>query len=253
MNPASGFQKFDYQVETQRGSLFKIFNDDGVKYQYVTLQMRYYESDNGGDGYPGSDNVPSGAYIFKPAKGKQNSLPYVNLVAHETLYGGDFMQQINMYYQDSETNRSARVIMRAFANNPTIEVEVRLYPIPESQGGQEVTVNFYAYGIDTNETFYTDSNGMEMQERILNKRPTWNLTTDQSISSNYYPINSAIVINDESINMQFVVTNDRSQGGAVFDDSRVELMHNRRLFKDDARGVGEPLSENGTYGNGIPI
>ena len=128
----------------------------------------------------------------------------------------------------------------------TIEVEVRLYPIPESQGGQEVTVNFYAYGIDTNETFYTDSNGMEMQERILNKRPTWNLTTDQTISSNYYPINSAIVINDESINMQFVVTNDRSQGGAVFDDSRVELMHNRRLFKDDARGVGEPLSENGT-------
>ena len=55
VNPASGFQKFDYQVETQRGSLFKIFND---------------ESNIGHDGYPGSDNVPSGAYIFKPAKDK---------------------------------------------------------------------------------------------------------------------------------------------------------------------------------------
>jgi hypothetical protein len=124
--------------------------------------MRYYESNAGHDGYPGSDNVPSGAYIFKPAKDKQNSLPYVNLVAHDTSYGGAFMQQTNMYFNDPETNRSARIIMRAFAKNPAIDVEVRLYPSPASQGGQEVTVNFFAYGMDTNETFYTDSNAMEM-------------------------------------------------------------------------------------------
>ena len=84
VNPASGFQKFDYQVETQRGSLFKIFNDDGVTYKYLTLQLRYYESNTGHDGYPGSDNVPSGAYIFKPAKDKEHSLPYVNLVTQDT-------------------------------------------------------------------------------------------------------------------------------------------------------------------------
>ena len=30
-------------------------------------------------------------------------------------------------------------------------------------------------------------------------------------------------------------------------------MHNRRLFFDDSRGVGEPLSENSTYGNGISV
>jgi hypothetical protein len=54
-------------------------------------------------------------------------------------------------------------------------------------------------------------------------------------------------------NLSFVVTNDRSQGGSVFEDSRIEFMHNRRLFDDDNRGVVEPLSENGTYGNGIPI
>lgn len=60
------------------------------------------------------------------------------------------MQQANMYFDDEATNRSARVILRAFANNPTIDVEVRLYPIPSSQGGQEVTVNFFAYNMDTN-------------------------------------------------------------------------------------------------------
>ncbi len=33
-----------------------------------------------------------------------------------------------------------------------------------------------------NEKFYTDSNGLEMQERTLNHRDTWNFTTDQPIS-----------------------------------------------------------------------
>jgi len=94
---------------------------------------------------------------------------------------------------------------------------------------------------------------MEMQQRILNKRPTWNLTTNQPVSSNYYPINQAIVIQDESQNLSFVVTNDRSQGGSVLENGRIEFMHNRRLFYDDDRGVREPLSENGTYGNGISV
>jgi hypothetical protein len=41
-------------------------------------------------------------------------------------------------------------------------VEVRLDPIPASSTGTEVTVNFFAYNMDTNNTFYTDSNAMEM-------------------------------------------------------------------------------------------
>lgn len=163
------------------------------------------------------------------------------------------MQQMNIYFVDNVSKRSARVIMRAFAKNPAIEVEVRLDPIPATATGTEVTVNFFAYNMDTNDTFYTDSSAMEMQKRQLNQRPEWNLTTHQNVSANYYPINQAIVIQDENTKLGFVVTNDRSQGGAVFDNSRVELMHNRRLFLDDERGVDEPLSENGTFGNGITI
>jgi len=40
-----------------------------------------------------------------------------------------------------------------------------------------------------------------------------------------------------------VVMNDRSQGGSVIKDGRIELMINRRLTRDDARGNGEPLNE----------
>jgi hypothetical protein len=179
-------------------------------------------------------------------------MPYTSLVKQES-FTVNFVQQTNLYFNDPDTNRSARAIVRAFAKNPALEVEVNLDPIPASQGGQEVTANFFAYNLDHNETFYTDSSAMEMQKRILNFRPTWNLTTNEPVSSNYYPINQAIVIQDEEQNLAFVVTNDRAQGGSVIENGRIEFMHNRRLFEDDSRGVGEPLSENGTYGNGISV
>jgi lysosomal alpha-mannosidase len=39
------------------------------------------------------------------------------------------------------------------------------------------------------------------------------------------------------------VLNDRSQGGSVVQEGRIELMQNRRLFFDDDRGVDEALNE----------
>lgn len=47
------------------------------------------------------------------------------------------------------------------------------------------------------------------------------------------------------------VMNDRSQGGSVIEEGRVELMHHRRLFKDDYRGVEEALNERDSNGKGI--
>lgn len=61
--------------------------------------------------------------------------------------------------------------------------------------GKEVTLNF-ATNILNNQIFFTDSNGLEEQKRVLNYRPTWNLTVKEEVSGNYYPINSHIKIND---------------------------------------------------------
>ena len=94
-----------------------------------------------------------------------------------------------------------------------------------------------------------------MQKRILNFRPTWDLTTsgNLNITANYYPIQSAIAIVDEATDMQMVVMNSRSQGGSVLQDGRIELMQNRRLNKDDWRGMGDPLNEKDSNGNGISV
>ena len=46
---------------------------------------------------------------------------------------------------------------------------------------------------------------------------------------------------------------ERAQGGSVLKKGRIELMHNRRLYFDDHRGVNEALNETDQYGNGITV
>jgi hypothetical protein len=88
---------------------------------------------------------------------------------------------------------------------------------------------------------YTDSNGREFQQRKLNYRPTWNLTVNEPVAGNYYPVNVGAFIKDAAA--QFSILNDRSQGGASINDGQFEIMFHRRLLWDDSRGVGEPLNE----------
>jgi Glycosyl hydrolases family 38 C-terminal domain len=93
-----------------------------------------------------------------------------------------------------------------------------------------------------------------MQRRKLNYRPTWNFTDKKdgiNITSNFYPVVSAIAIVDEKTNTELVVMNDRSQAGSVIKDSRIELMMNRRTLRDDSRGVVEKIDE--TYYQWDPI
>jgi len=40
----------------------------------------------------------------------------------------------------------------------------------------------YESSLATNKTFYTDSNGREMMERVLNKQPTWDLNVTEPIA-----------------------------------------------------------------------
>jgi hypothetical protein len=49
------------------------------------------------------------------------------------------------------------------------------------------------------------------------------------------------------------VQNDRSQGGTVLDGSKMEFMLNRRLVKDDMRGVAEDLNETDSMNRGISV
>jgi hypothetical protein len=47
--------------------------------------------------------------------------------------------------------------------------------------------------------------------------------------------------------------NDRSMGGSSLYDGQLELMINRRLFRDDDKGVNYILNETDSLGNGITV
>jgi lysosomal alpha-mannosidase len=47
--------------------------------------------------------------------------------------------------------------------------------------------------------------------------------------------------------------NARSQGGSVIKKGRLELMHHRRCYFDDHRGMREALNETDAQGNGIKV
>jgi lysosomal alpha-mannosidase len=63
-----------------------------------------------------------------------------------------------------------------------------------------------------------------------------------NVTANYFPVQTAVSLIDDTNNLQMIVMNDRSQGGSVLKDGRVELMQNRRCNLDDWRGVGEALN-----------
>lgn len=84
---------------------------------------------------------------------------------------------------------------------------------------------------------------MHLQRRKLNFRETWNLTVHQPISGNYYPINGVFLIENIDTNDAAAIINDRCQGATSLREGEIEIMIHRRILKDDARGVGEPLNE----------
>ena len=100
-----------------------------------------------------------------------------------------------------------------------LKFTVDLDSLPTLQyDGYEVIVDFQVENFDNNQTFWTDSNGLEMQQRRLNYRPTWDIQanyndSNENVTANYYPINTAITMRDGS--RQFTVCNDRPQAGSA--------------------------------------
>jgi hypothetical protein len=108
-----------------------------------------------------------------------------------------------------------------------------------------VTVNWKSQDlVASNGLFYTDSNALEIMRRQSdNYAQRYHNTTTQRASSNYYPINSAIFIEDTTKGEQMIVMNDRSAGGSAYNNGTIEIMINRRGNTTDDLGNDESLNE----------
>ncbi|KAL2320383.1 hypothetical protein Fmac_029352 [Flemingia macrophylla] len=204
--------------------------------EQVELSYLYYSGYNGTNK---KDPQNSGAYVFRP-----NGTYPIN---HEkqvplTVLRGPVLDEVHQ-----QINPWIYQVTRLYKGKEHVEVEFIVGPIPIEDGtGKEVSTQI-STSMETNKTFYTDSNGRDFIKRIRDYRTDWDLEVNQPAAGNYYPINLGIYIKDNKT--EFSVLVDRPIGGSSLEDGQIELMVHRRLLLDDSKGVAEALNETDCVGD----
>jgi len=187
--------------------------------------------------FPGNNSdsqfQASGAYIFRPISPDPDSLGVKRSI---TCIKGEVVQTAIVQHNEWTFEE-----ISVYDGGKSVEIQWTVGPIPiDDQIGKEIVLR-YDTDIRNQARFYTDANGREILERIRDYRPTWNYSKVETVSGNYYPVNSRIWIKDS--NRQLMILTDRTEGGSSVHDGSIELMLHRRTLFDDALGVGEPLNE----------
>lgn len=84
-------------------------------------------------------------------------------------------------------------------------------------------------------TFYTDQSGLHMQKRVK--------VEQIGIQGNYFPITHAAYLEDKDKGHRMTLLTDHSTGAASWQKGWLEVMIDRRTFYDDARGMGEGVTD----------
>jgi hypothetical protein len=202
----------------------------------------------------------SGAYIFVTPQNADSDLEPVN--EFDTMTYVDSTYYTEIFIKGSAATLTLRIpktedyfykpnpqTLQSKKNEFIFEIETKILPsLPTHHRNQEIVLKIAHSNIDNRQTFYTDANGLFMQKRILDY--FYNSESEKRIESNYYPINTAIYVEDwfespseQEAGLRMTVLNDRTQGGASLRRGEIEIMLDRKTAFDDAQGVFEPLMD----------
>ncbi|CAG2256090.1 LAMAN [Mytilus edulis] len=227
------------------GALKQITNLDSRVTVQVKQELMYYIGVSGSSKSSALNAQPSGAYIFRPNETVPLSF-HADLKKTTVIKEGALVQEVYQKFSPWATQ-----VIRLYDGAQHAEFEWTVGPIPVSDMNGKEVISRFSTDLATKGVVYTDANGREILQRKRNHRDTWNFTSKEPVSGNYYPVNSRIYLRDETKKVQFTVLTDRSQGGGSITDGNLELMVHRRLLWDDYLGVGEPLNETGMDGKGL--
>lgn len=127
---------------------------------------------------------------------------------------------------------SARISINDVDNFVKFSVSINDAPIALDKAGKDIVVDWYMLdGFNSSGKFWVDANGLEMIPKEVNKRRDFNYTGNSTISSNYYPITSAIAVKDTNSSKKVVIMNDRAQGASagLRKGKNIEIMQHRRF------------------------
>ncbi|CAH1119882.1 unnamed protein product [Phaedon cochleariae] len=224
------FGEAEFQINSKTGLITKItMNDVSLDFAQEFLYYKGFVGDN-----EKFANRSSGAYVFRPYGGSFK----VADRAQVQVYRGPLVSEIHQKFNDWISQ-----IVRVYGGETYVEFDWVIGPIPLNDAHGKEIITRYKTSLNSNSTFFTDSNGRETLMRIRNFRPTWNLSLEEPIAGNYYPVTSRIGLRDEDRAVQVDVLPDRAQGGSSLRDGEIELMLHRNCMHDDSFGVGEALNE----------
>ncbi|PSR87616.1 Alpha-mannosidase [Actinidia chinensis var. chinensis] len=205
------------------GLLQKVSRDDGSQND-IGEEIGMYSSSE------------SGAYLFKP---NGDAKPIVEAGGQLVVSEGPLMQEVFSYpktaWDKSPISHSTRIYN---GDNTTQEFLIEKEYHVELLGGEfndrEVIVR-YKTDFDNKRIFYSDLNGFQMSRReTYDKIP---------LQGNYYPMPSLAYMQAPN-GHRFSVHSRQSLGVASLKKGWLEIMLDRRLVKDDGRGLGQGVMDN---------
>ena len=144
--------------------------------------------------------------------------------------------------------------LRLWANASDVEAEHTVGPVPLADGwGKEVGVSWALGDWSAGEppTFYSDSQGLERQKRVLNARsfPS-NASLYEPVAFNYFPVTTRASLLDAATGRRFTLAIDRATGCASLAAGAIECLLHRRHLNTTFLGMGEVLNEAGLDATG---
>ena len=153
------------------------------------------------------------------------------------VYRSAVAEEVHQHWNDWIQQR-----IRLHKSSGRLEFTWTVGAIPVTDGQGKEVISRWTTSIANAGECWTDSNGREMQRRMKNFRPTWELNQTEPVAGNYYPAATSVFIRDASA--QLTLLTDAGQGvSGSLRDGELEIMLHRRLLADDRLGVGEPLNE----------
>lgn len=205
------------------GLLLKSKNNGGRE-TFVNEEIRMYSS------------TGSGAYLFLP---NGEAVPIIGDGGIMVISEGHLVQEVYSYPKTDWDKSPVSHSTRIYNGDNTIqehmiEKEYHVELLGHDFNDRELIAR-YRTDVDNKRIFYSDLNGFQMSRReTYDKIP---------LQGNYYPMPSLAFIQGSN-GQRFSVHTRQSLGVASLKEGWLEIMLDRRLVRDDGRGLGQGVMDN---------
>lgn len=181
-------------------------------------------------------STESGAYLFKP---NGEAEPITRTGGQMVVSEGLLVHEVYSYPKTATENSPISHFTRIYNAKNTIqefviEKEYHVELLGLEFNDRELIAR-YKTDVDNRRVFYSDLNGFQtIRRETYDKIP---------LQGNYYPMPS-LAFMQESSGKRFSVHTKQSLGVASLKNGWLEIMLDRRLVRDDGRGLGQGVMDN---------